>query len=314
MTAPRVGLIGARRRRQGLGPFVARDLAASGAVVACFLGTSAETLASAARELEEQAGVEARGHLALDEMLEAERLDALAILSPSDTHEAYLDAAARAGLHVLCEKPLIWADGPLRARARELVDAFRAGGLLLAENCQWPFTLDAFRALHPEALRAPPKRFAMHLSPVSSGRALLGDCLPHPLSVLQALVPGEPRVEHVQHRALDAGLDLRFDYCADGARVAVELRLLPDPGFPRAAGLSIDGLRAERRIELPGYRMSFCDGERCVALPDPLTARIRAFAADLRAVLAGAVPPDPAPIVHRMEMLDILASAPDGPG
>ena len=56
MTAARVGLIGARRRRQGLGPFVARDLVAAGASVPCFLGTSEETLEAARRELEERAG------------------------------------------------------------------------------------------------------------------------------------------------------------------------------------------------------------------------------------------------------------------
>ncbi len=49
MSGPRVGLIGARRKRQGLGPFVARDLRAAGVEVACLLGTSPET-ARAARE------------------------------------------------------------------------------------------------------------------------------------------------------------------------------------------------------------------------------------------------------------------------
>ncbi len=313
MSGPRVGLIGPRRRRQGLGPFVARDLLAAGAELPCFLATSAETLELAQRELHEKAGLQAKGYLGLEEMLAAERLDALAILSPAETHEHYLAAAAAAGLHVLCEKPLVWAADSLAARGRARVEAFRSRGLLLAENCQWPYTLEAFRRLHPGTGAGPPKSFAMRLSPTSAGRQQLGDCLPHPLSVLQALAPSPgPSVENVAYTRLDASeanLGVRFDYCADGARVAVDLELQQGEGFPRAASLEIDGRRAERRIELPAYDMAFADGDRTVELPDPLTARIRAFAADLEAVRSGAPAPDPAPIVHRLAMLDTLADA-----
>ncbi len=73
---PRVGLIGARRRRQGLGPFVARDLVSAGAVVPCFLSSSTETIASGRAALLEHAGTEANGYTELDEMVEKERLDA----------------------------------------------------------------------------------------------------------------------------------------------------------------------------------------------------------------------------------------------
>ena len=51
MRPPRVGIIGARRRRQGLGPFVARDLRAAGAEIPCFLATRAETRDDTAGQL-----------------------------------------------------------------------------------------------------------------------------------------------------------------------------------------------------------------------------------------------------------------------
>jgi predicted dehydrogenase len=41
-----------------------------------------------------------------DEMIAAGGLDAVVIATPDDTHRAMVEAAARAGLHVLCEKPL----------------------------------------------------------------------------------------------------------------------------------------------------------------------------------------------------------------
>ena len=99
MSAPRVALIGARRARQGLGPFVARDLHAAGAQVSGFLTTRPESSAQAALSRRAQAGVEARGYLDLEELIDHERPDALAILSPAQTHAGILRSAARAGLH-----------------------------------------------------------------------------------------------------------------------------------------------------------------------------------------------------------------------
>jgi predicted dehydrogenase len=310
----RIGLIGARRRRQGLGPFVARDLISAGATVDCFLGTGPETLISAQRALLEHARIEeARGYTDLEEMLERESLDALAILSPSETHEGYLKAAAEADLHVLCEKPLVWSDDALLERANARVDAFRSRGLLLVENCQWPHTLDAFRALHPDTPTGPPKSFRMRLTPDASGLQAIGDCLPHPLSVLQDLVPGgEPTVENVRYGPLGqdrSGLGVAFDYRAEGASVRVEVELRPDPERPRAASLEIDGRRAERRVGVPGYEITFAEGGRSVSVADPLTALVRAFVDGLRAVLAGAAPADPSPIVSRIAMLEALSAA-----
>jgi predicted dehydrogenase len=58
----------------------------------------------------------------LDRMLDAERLDALIIATPSKLHAAMVDKALDRGLHVFCEKPFVLdpADGErLVARARD---------------------------------------------------------------------------------------------------------------------------------------------------------------------------------------------------
>jgi hypothetical protein len=104
-------------------------------------------------------------------------------------------------------------------------------------------------------------------------------------------------------------LGVAFDYRADGGSVRVEVELRPDPEGPRAASLEIDGRRAERRIGLPGYEITFAEGGRSVPVADPLTALVRAFVDELRAVLAGSRPPDPGPIVSRIAMLEALAEA-----
>ncbi len=313
MSAPRVALVGARRARQGLGPFVARDLDAAGIEIRAVIGTSAASASSAALELAERFAIRARPHASLDALLANESIDALVILSPAETHERFLRAALDARLHVLCEKPLLFGNGDLARTGGELADAFRARALLLEENCQWPRVLGAFRALHPAWDGRARASFSMLLAPVGQGVDALRDSLSHPLSLLQALCPdADPRLEAIGFERVSdtpATLRVRFRYCTSHARVSCSVDLLADAPLPRPASLAIDGLRAERRIRLPEYRMELADGARAVPLPDPLTQHLAVFAASLRAVLAGARPPDPAPIARRLELLSSLVDA-----
>lgn len=311
MTAPRVGLIGARRVRQGLGPFVARYLHDAGAEVPCFVATSEESRDAAQAELATRAGIVATGYLDVAAMLAAERLDALAILSPHDTHEAYLDAAAAAGVHVLCEKPLVWGHKELGATAGRIVDAFAERGLVLWEDCQWPYTLRAYAALFPA--EAPPERFAMRLSPRATDARMLADCLPHPLSLLQALAPAENasikdvRVE--RRSGGKPGVVVRFHYCASDRTVAAEVHLVPQETQPRVMAYAVNGRWARRLIRTADYALFLTDGVRVVTLDDPLQSLVRDFVRAIR------VPPNnvgsarTSPIVQRMEMLDSLTAA-----
>ena len=312
MTAPRIGLVGARIARQGLGPYVARDLHAAGVEVACLLGTSERSVEEARAQLRER-GVEARGYTDANRMLRRESLDALAILSPAETHERYLRAALEAGLHVLCEKPLVWGGADPALRAREIVAEYRRAELLLAENCQWPFALDAFERLHPGVLDAGAGSFEMWLTPTSTGLRQLVDCLSHPLSLLQALAPREvPRIEAPVFRRLDSpgpGVSIEFEFHFNDSHLRCVVQLAKQDTFPRPAGFSINGARAERRIRLPEYSMQLSDGTSAVELDDPLTARLRAFARELGRACAGGALVDPEPLALRMALLQDLVEA-----
>ena len=294
----RVALIGARRVRQGLGPFVARHLVALGAEVPCFLGTRPETIAESERALG------ARGYADLAELLAREKPDALAILSPSETHERYLEAALEARVHVLCEKPLLWNGPGLARRAALLCERFAAASLLLRESCQWPYTLPAYRVLHPGV--GPPRSFAMRLSPAAhEPRQMLGDSLSHPLSLLQAL--GGVRRPRGGGRALGAAR-ARWS-CA--SRIAPrhspwrsEVRLRSSDRLPREAAYAVNGHWAEREIRPSDYAFRFRDGAREVDVPDPLRELLR----DFLAALATRGGPDPA-IPARMALLEQILEA-----
>ena len=320
MDAPRVGLIGARRSRQGLGPFVARHLRAAGALVPCFLGTSADSVRAAERDLAQRFGVEARGYTDLNEMLVRESLDALAVLSPAETHETYLRSALEARLHVLCEKPLLWEGERLAERARALEEDFQAHGLLLWENCQWPFALPAFGDLHPGVLEQSPRRFGMRLSPASLGVQMLGDSLPHPLSLLQALAPcDQARVADARFSTANRGsserpshsgnLSLSFEYHTAGERVEAEVELTQSDKLPREAAFSVNGHWAHRRVEGPEYSIRFTSDSRSVEVRDPLRGLIDAFVTDLRGLSEGRKSRPGALISQRMQMLETLLHA-----
>ncbi len=313
MSAPRVGIIGARRVRQGLGPFVARDLTAAGAAVPCFSVTSERALAPALAEIERHARVSPRGYIDVDRMLDEQPLDAIAILSPAESHLEHLRRAARRGLPVLCEKPLVWGEPAFAERAAEITAAFAQRDLLLYENCQWPFALPAFERLHPGSLADPPRSFRMELQPASRGLGALGDSLSHPLSLLQALLPGpEPAVDEFRidpQPIGDAPLTLRFRYRSGGNSCAVEVALSSSEELPRRAAIEIDGRTARRVVAPETYRLSFASSDRIVPLDDPLSTLVADFVARLRTPDQGDRTSRARIIEQRMRLLSELASA-----
>jgi predicted dehydrogenase len=292
---------------------VARHLSAARASVVCFLGTSEASVGEAERELAQALEPVPAGYLDLEAMLAEQRLDALAILSPHETHERYLEAALAAGLHCLCEKPLVW-DGPRpAASARRIVDRFQQQGLQLWENCQLPYLLEAYEQLHPGSLGRRPSRFEMQLSPVSIGEAMLVDALHHPLSLLQALAPADkPRVEGARFLSQNRAKRLRVHFTwrngSPGLEVEVQLQQQLEP--PREAALAVDGVWARREIREPGYRIFLRAGERAVPVVDPLARLVSDFVGTLRGEATPSLQASsPQAIVQRTELLAELVAA-----
>jgi len=290
MRAPRVAVIGARRRRNGLGPFAVGHLLRAGARVPCFLATGEATREAARRDLARRFGAAPRGYLDLDAMLGSEELDALAILSPAETHESFLEAAAAVGLHVLCEKPLVWGMGDPAQAAARIADRFEALSLALWENCPWPYALPAFARLHPARAGgrgAPPREVRMQLQPASRGVQALGDMLPHVVSLLQALVPGRaPAAEAIGFSTRDPEaerLEARFTYRTGEASTRAVLSLERSDVRPRRAALAVDGLSAERVVTGPDFALSLFGEGRSVPLPDPFAALVADFVRQLPA-------------------------------
>lgn len=282
MSALEIGLIGARRVRQGLGPFVARDLVALGARVPVVLGTTRSSGAEAAKCIEQLTGHRPEATCDRQKFF-ARDLDAVCVLTPAGTHIEFVEAALEQRLHVLCEKPVFWHpdEGDWGERARDLEDRFAAAGLVLAANAQWPWTIDAFRALRPEVDLENAEHLEMGLAPASTGAQMIGDALPHALSLAQAIRPGlssveESSFEHVGRHSLRIRAVL-VEPGAAGA-LSLDVHLNGDAReMPREAWYAVDGARADRCVRPSDYAMFFRSGARLVDLPDPLRLRIGAF-------------------------------------
>lgn len=310
--APRVALIGARRVRQGLGPYVAKHLLQAGARLVGFVGTSSASREQAAAGLRQMIGHDVPGFGSLEELVRATAPEAVAILSPPETHAEYLEQALELGLHTLCEKPLLWGpDGAADARrAAAVVAGFHERGLLLAENCQWPQVLDCARRLAPQAFDGPSTQFAMGLEPATPGQRMLGDALSHPLSLLQTLAPGRAQLDGIQAAwsQNEAALDLKFRFQTAQSSIETLVELRQTDNRPRGAWLEVNGVRFQRLVRAADYSMFLAAGERKLELADPLASLLQGFVVALRAVLGGAAAPEAADIAQRAEFLAQLRS------
>ena len=77
-----------------------------------------------------------RGYDAMDAFLADPELDAVAIATPTGAHGEAAIAAAKAGKHVWCEKPLETTP----ARAQAIIDACRDSGVVLAPIFQFRYS------------------------------------------------------------------------------------------------------------------------------------------------------------------------------
>ncbi len=275
----RVGLVGGGRTRNGLGPFLARFLDRDGARVVAVVGRNEQRAAMVADDLGRELGHEVVAHGDVASALSVESMDVLVISSPIETHCTALQLASQAGLHVLCEKPLVSLEESGAVPA--LLDRFVASNRVLVENCQWPRVLPALERLYPEIAGQPPCEVAMGLGPTGAGRRMVEDSLSHFLSVLQALHPQEVvRAAGVEYSSRDSNaseLTLRMGFLAGDREVAGSLHLQHCPSPPRPAWISVNGCRMDRRIQLPDYRQTFHAADRVTPVDDPLGLLVYGF-------------------------------------
>ena len=280
----RVIVVGARRRRQGIGPYVARALARAGADVCAVVGSTNDTSLEAAVDLKKFDVLRASAYADLGDALRSERADLVAVCAPNDTHRTFLLTAAQHGAGCLCDKPLWWDTDSMRAgdvesQTASIVDAFVDRGLLLDTLTQWAEAWPIYDALYPHATGEPVRSFRMILSPIEFGPSMVPDALPHALSLLWArvgagVVDRATAVFDEPQRRLRVG----FDYQHQHGSTSAQCVFTACESQPRPAAFGVNGRMAHRAIEMSDYSMRLvADNGRGASLPDPLDSFIRNF-------------------------------------
>ncbi len=303
----RIAVIGARRRRQGIGEHLARFLAAEGCEIAAVVGTTRATVADAIAGLGSACGIAPVGFTDAAEMFTTTRPEAVVIASPHESHADYLGLALEAGAHTLCEKPVCWGGASPADQAERYGGAFLEAKLHLRVNAQWPFTLPTYREIAEGALDHTPSRFWMRMSPSSSGFAMLLDALPHPLSLLYAVAPdpdatvGNVNIEGAGDESTN--VVVCFDYAARGHPISCEIELIQCPAQPRPAAFGFDGQDVHREVTLSPYALYLTRGDRRVPLPDPTPLLVRSFLDDVAGGPPTAIDPSVRPGMRHLRDL-----------
>jgi hypothetical protein len=306
----RIGIVGAGRSRQGLGPYLAKAFTIAGCRVHAVAGRDLAGAERAASALGRQLG---HTVLACDGPMQlARQVDALVIAGPVPCHLEALRAGLAAGVPCLCEKPLVGVEDTAAARA--VVDGFRDRGLLLVENCQWPFVLPAFHALYPERTSTPVRSLAMGLGPGFAGPAMVADSLSHALSMAMAVAPMPHDARPSAVRQTDGGPSatvnlVTFTLPATTGPIAVTLHLQHCAEPPRPAWFAVDGCRLDRRLGVD-YAQSFVrpDGVGML-VQDPLHQLVYGFVALLQAPNRERIHAEAAAVALRLELYAAVLSA-----
>ncbi len=253
-------------------------------------------------------------------LLSDAQVDAVVIATRHDSHAALTIAAARAGKHVLCEKPM----GLDAAEFRAVADAVRAAGIV--------YTVGYNRGMAPLILKArelladkPGKRLMYHriqapfpashwthLPEVGGGRFVGEGC--HIFDLLCELVPAPPVsvyaaggtfLDPVLVHIPDSGIvTITF---ADGS---VGTTLIASDGCARFPKESTEIYCEGTAIQIQDftrlvYRGRTPGGDEDVALP----AQDKGHAAELeqfgRAILTGTPPPNPLPQALRAALISV---------
>ncbi len=291
----RFAIVGARRRKQGLGEFLARILKEQGADVCAAVGSTQERAVETAAYLKEKYGIDARPFADLPALFASgEKADAVAICSPHRFHLEQLKQCAAGGVHVLCEKPLVWDDREnpgrtgrfdLEAETKQVLAAFQAARRRLFVNAQWPHVLAPFRELFPDADLARIDSFEMGMCPPAPGIAMIPEAAPHAVSLLLALMgPGAIETPKALYEdpATKRRLIVSFTYRHAKGTAACALRYACTEEYPRPTHVAINGKRMDRTVKLPAYEIGFSGGGKTVWTGDPMSR----LAADFLAAVA----------------------------
>lgn len=225
----------------------------------------------------------------LKSMFEARLVTFVDITAHTSAHRELILESVAAGTHVISEKPFVTGLRELR----EIEEARRAGGLIIAACHNWYFAPAISRGLelldegrvgeplevHFVARRSQPARGAEHFHPTwrqsaSEGGGIIGDLGYHGFYLISRIF-GRPAVsvhtlsvETCHRGAAESSACVKLDY-GGGKQADVSLSWLSDT---RSTVLKIQGTHGQLIVEGNTLRLNFASGNEIEERFDLLTA------------------------------------------
>lgn len=269
-----VVICGARCSKQGIGEYVTKYLHQTGVNIVGIVATTIPTGDKALQNLQKKYGISCNVYQDLEKAILKENPDLVVICSPYHTHYKLLQIVLEHKKHCLCEKPLVWNE---KKEIFDLVNGFLKNKCFLDTITQWPYTLKYFHQLYPSK-KEDITSFDMMMSPISCGREMILDSIPHLLSMLYSLVgAGEiKKIEHSYHDLENTNLIIKFEYCHKYT-TKVKCVLCQTKKQPRPVAYSINNNEVKRSIDMNQYQMSLENKNSKIKIDDPLKCLIEDY-------------------------------------
>ena len=281
-------IVGARRKRQGTGAFLANIINQEGCNIAGVVGSELSSAQVAVRELEANYAIKTHAYKDLARALDEHPAAMVVIASPYETHLNLLYQAAHANRHVFCEKPLFWGPasaplpswGKIEKAVSEITALFSEHKKILHLNTQWIYTLPYFMQLYPETRLLPENidSLDLALSPAGTGISMFIDAAPHFISLLQALL-GELRFQSLavefDHERKQSQLTGQCVHQKGNTDICLTLK--QGITAPRHARYAINQKTVNRHIKMPDYSVSLGSDGAEILITDPTRLSVKDF-------------------------------------
>jgi hypothetical protein len=182
------------------------------------------------------------------------------------------------GLNIFCEKPFLSPDlDDVRGRAGNILEKAKEKRLTLAMNSQWPFALKYYKKICGEFEIKKSNRFFISLSPITSGREMISEAVPHALSLLYSVL-GEGEIRNLIFESpKEEEITIKFKYLFGKKDCEVLIKLVKGEKQPREFQFGFNDKIVKRSLNLRNYDIYFNYGNRKWKIADPLDLSVRDF-------------------------------------
>jgi predicted dehydrogenase len=272
----KVSIIGARKKRSGIGEYIGKYFHRNGATITSVLGTAEKTARDASLGLRKY-GIDSTPYTDFYRMVESEKPDTAVIASPPSTHYEYLVKCVDLGLNIFCEKPFVWQEtNDIREIVEHLFEKAEQKNVAVAMNSQWPFSIRYYEEMCGPIDSEKTNTFSITMSPLSRGREMIPESLPHALSMLYSVF-GDGEIVDLLFQFHEGEMVVKFRYQSETNDCDVFINLVRKVQQPRDFCFGFNDRIVHRILDFVNYDIYFGYENKKIKIIDPLELSVRDF-------------------------------------